>query len=849
MIRFSTFLVLVLPAVSPVAIYGDEATESPAVDYLRDVKPILAANCYRCHGPDEQESGLRLDSGATALEGGNAGPALVPGKSAESLLIQAVTGASDEVSRMPPEDEAEALSAENIGILRRWIDGGAAFPESEDPAPPAKFESDHWSFQPIRRPPLPAVTNSRWMRTPVDAFILARLEERGIAPSPAADRATLIRRLSLDLVGLPPSPAEVDQFVRDARPDAYERLVDRLLSSPRYGERWGRHWLDQARYADSDGYTNDVAREMWRYRDWVIDAVNRDAPFDQFTIEQFAGDMLPEATLEQQIATGFHRNTQRNREGGSDAEQYRVEAVVDRVSTTGVVFLGLTLGCARCHDHKYDPISQREFYEIFAFLNNQDEPQITVPLESRLRDDLQAVQQQVAAANKELLSYDAANAPRQAEWEAEIVAKINSPAGSDIDADLAKVLSVDGKERTEEQRRAVAAAFQMSDPERIKLAERLDNLKKRESALLKQTTTTTLVMKELAKPRQAYIHLRGEFLRKGKSVDPYTPRVLPPLPEQVESPNRLDFARWLVADDNPLTPRVTVNRSWLHFFGVGIVETENDFGQQGALPTHPELLDWLASEFIESGWSMKRLHRLIVNSAVYRQSSHMRPELAEIDAKNALLARQNRVRLEAEVIRDSALEAAGLLSAKVKGPSVFPPQPEGVMKMTRNPNRKWVVSTGEDRFRRGMYTYFWRSTPHPFLKLFNAPESNTTCTRRDRSNTPLQALTLLNDEAFVEAAQALAVRVLSEGSRRTADENLEHLFELALARRPEAAEFAALRDLLAAELADPASVDELQIFPGAQRHAAAAGVDPQQLAAWATVARAVLNLDEFITRE
>jgi len=788
---------------------ADADKNQPPVDYLRDVKPILKAHCWSCHGPEEQESDLRLDTAKAMLEGGNSGPAVVPGKSGESLLLKLITGKDEFRGRMPPEDDAQPLTKDQIALIRRWIDLGAKHPADEKAAIAERPQPTHWSFQPVTRPPLPRVEDRNWARNAIDRFILARLEEQGIKPSATADRATLIRRVSLDLIGLPPSPEEVAEFETDPRPDAYERLVDRLLASPHYGERWGRHWLDQARYADSDGYTNDRPRTMWAYRDWVIDSINCDQPFDRFTIEQLAGDLLPEATKDQIVATGFHRNTQINREGGSDREQYRVEAVVDRVSTTGVVFLGLTLGCARCHDHKYDPVSQREFYEIFAFLNSQDEPTITVAarkLDMQSAKQLGEVRNELSSAAKKL--------------------KALEKHFDDID------LSKKGRE---------------AHPERRKLTERIKQLKSKEKQIVDAITTQTYVMRERSRPRETYVMLRGNFLKRGKKVSPDVPDFLPPLPERqpVQRRTRLDLARWIVSPENPLTPRVTVNRNWMRLFGRGLVETEDDFGEQGTLPSHPRLLDWLASEFIRQGMSRKSLHRLIVTSATYRQASHARPELAGVDPDNRLLARQNRIRLDAEIIRDAGLTASGLLSRKLKGPSVFPPQPAGVMKMTRNPNRRWNVSPGEDRYRRGMYTYFWRSTPHPFLKLFNAPESNTACTRRDRANNPVQALTLLNDEAFIEMAQGLAVRVLRRpmGDDRA---RLERLFRICLAREPSKAEHGVLERLLTAERQADAPAKFTKFAPHAWLPE---GITDHELAAWTTVARAVLNLDEFITRE
>ena len=754
--------------------------------YVKQIKPLLARHCGRCHGPKKQESELRLDTGAKIIAGGNHGNAVVPGRPNASLLIQVVTDQAKDIGRMPPEGEGKLLTAKQIALLRRWIESGAKFPANET-STKQRRSSDHWSFQPIVRHTTPSVKNRSWVRNPIDAFILSKLEATKLSASPQAQRATLIRRLSLDLLGLPPSIAEVTAFVKDRRPGAYDHLVQRLLSSPRFGERWGRHWLDQARYADSDGYTNDNARKMWRYRDWVIDALNRDLTFDQFTVEQFAGDLLPKPTVDQIVATGFHRNTQRNREGGSNFEQYRTEAVIDRVATTGVVFLGLTLGCARCHDHKYDPISQREFYQIFAFLNNQEEPKITVPFRE---------------ASPELIALKS-------------------------------------------KRDALARQIKQGKIPKKTGQTRLKRLTDRLNKMIQARHTTTLVMRELKKPRRTTILIRGDFLRKGKQVQADVPDVLPPLAKKANA-SRLDLAHWLVSARNPLTPRVTVNRIWQQLFGVGIVETENDFGLQGSKPSHPKLLDWLASEFVRQQWSMKAFLRTIVTSSTYRQASIYRLDLARVDPRNRLLGRQNRLRLEGEVIRDTSLAASGLLTNRMKGPGVFPPQPAGVMKLTRNPNRKWRVSSGENRFRRGLYTFFWRSTPYPFLKLFNSPESNTTCTRRDRSNTPLQALTLLNDEVFVEAAQALAAHSLrssASGDRQ----RLIFAFRSCLARPPSKLEIQALEELLTHELAQANDKSLPKLHPAVQ--VLPNGVKRSTFAAWTSIARAILNLDEFITRE
>jgi mono/diheme cytochrome c family protein len=813
-----------------------------AVDYLRDVKPILAKHCYACHGADKQRSGLRLDTAAAALKGGNAGPAVVPGKSQVSRIVQAVRGADDVVA-MPPK--GTKLTAEEIAVLAAWIDQGAKFPADEKPQT-STVAAKRWSFQPPVRVVPPAVRDSAWLRNPIDNFVLARLEKEGIRPSPEADRVTLIRRVSLDLLGLPPSPQEVDDFLADARPGAYERLVDRLLASPHYGERAGRHWLDLARYADSNGYSIDAPRSMWPYRDWVLGALNRDMPFDQFTVAQLAGDLLPGATMQQKVATGFHRNTPINEEGGIDREQFRVESIIDRVNTTGAVFLGLTVGCCQCHDHKYDPLTQREYYQLFAFLNNADEPvlELGTPEELQRRKRIRG---EITVVGKRLKPLDATSPAGEVKWENGLTTPLRALLPSDIQA----ILEVPENGRTVAQKEKLSAAYRTSDQARLLTATlgspnpfvaaahlhlgttriRLDGelaaLKKQEPVI-----TTSLVMQERQTPRQTYIHLGGDFLRKGTPVSPDVPAVLPPLPARAEgTPNRLDLARWLVDPRNPLTARVAVNRYWQHYFGLGLVETENDFGTQGSPPSHPELLDWLATEFVRQGWSMKAMHRLIVTSAVYRQASKGRPELAVVDPRNRLLARQARLRLEAEFVRDAALACSGLLTRTVGGPSIFPPQPEGIYRFTQI-DKHWKATTGPDRYRRGLYTYFWRSAPHPGLTVFDAPDATTTCTRRNRSNTPLQALTLLNDQGYFELAQGLARRILREAQPDNA-ERLRHAFRLCLARGPSVAEQARLTELLARQLAE----------------SEASGEDAKQLAAWTTVARVLLNLDEFITRE
>ncbi len=872
------------------------------VDYLREVKPILARHCYSCHGAAQQKMKLRLDTAASIRKGGSGGPALVAGKSEDSLLFQAITGAEG-VTAMPYKKPR--LPDEQIALIKKWIDEGAKAPADE---PPDDGKSRHWAFQPPVRAEAPAVQQEAWARTPIDRFILARLEKEGIQPGPEADRVTLIRRLGLDLLGLPPSIEEVDAFVKDAAPDAYERLVDRLLASPHYGERWGRHWLDLARYADSNGFNIDAPREIWKYRDWVIDALNRDMPFDQFTIEQIAGDLLPavgdrpsaigqndahtsadsrQPTADSRIATGFHRNTLINQEGGIDAEQFRVEAVVDRVNTTASVFLGLTLGCAQCHDHKFDPFTQKEYYQLFAFFNNCDEPTLELPTPEQARER-KRIRGEIAQLQRQIKELDLATPTRQAEWQQ----GLSVEARLMLSAEIRGILDLAENSRTAKQKQQLAAVYRKLDQVRhlagglaeapaglpgvnLHLAMFRASAEKHIAELRKSEPdiVTTMVVQERAKPRDTTIHIQGDFTRKGAPVASGVPAVLHSLAPRFDapgSPTRLDFARWIVDPRNPLTARVIVNRLWQQYFGTGLVETSNDFGVQGTPPTHAELLDWLAVEFLNPSetksetrnsksetnakseirnpklaWSLKHMHRLIVTSATYRQSSRHRPELAKLDATNKLLGRQNRLRLEAEVVRDVSLTASGLLNRQIGGPSVFPPQPEGVFKFTQI-QKDWKPSAGPDRYRRGMYTHFWRSAPHPALMVFDAPESTTTCTRRNRSNTPLQSLTLLNDQAFFEFAQALAGRALREGPKNE-DKRVRYLFRLCLSREPSDAELQRLVRLAAEQRA------EFEADPEAAKSLAstefAKGIEPKQFAAWAMVARVLLNLDEFITRE
>ncbi len=790
-----------------------------------EVRPILKNNCEACHNAATRSGGLSFDSRESVLKGGKDGPAAKPGAPADSLLIQAVEQKGD--LKMPMG--RPRLKDEEIAILTRWVAQKLPWSAAEDAGKPRNW--DHWAFQVPKRPPLPVVRNKTWVRNPIDNFILARLEREKVEPSPEADRATLLRRVSLDLTGLPPTPREMQAFLADKSPGAYEKVVDRLLASPHYGERWGRHWLDAARYADSDGYSIDAPRPVWKYRDWVIDAFNKDMPFTQFTIEQIAGDLLPNPSVDQLIATGFQRNTPGNFEGGIDFEQYRNEAVADRVATTGSVFLGLTIGCARCHDHKYDPVKQKEFFQIFAYYNNTDE--ITTQGE---RDEFYRPYIDLPTPQEE--------ADAKAYWE------------------KATTLSREVEDYIEELQ---AKPHDEKDPPAYKDPELL----KRVAALrtfmqplgipgapeyhwAKPWVTRALVMRELPAPRPTYIQLAGDFTRTSERVYPGAPAVLTQYRNRAPvGSSRLDLARWLVDPSNPMTARVTVNRMWQEYFGKGIVETQDDFGLIGSHPTHPELLDWLATEFMARGWKQKAIHRLIVTSATYRQASKNRPELDEVDPYNKLLARQSRLRLDAEIIRDSGLVASGLLNPALGGPPVHPPIPDGAMNGAQI-KRAWDTDTGPDRYRRGIYTFFFRSNPAPSLGLFDAPDGTASCTRRIRSDSPLQSLTLMNDESFMEFAGALAKRALTEAGPAD-QERLDYIYLLVLGRKPMPKESARLLKFFADQKQvyseDAKDADVLLARPGMALEAGAGRNRAIELAAWVSVGRVMLNLDDFMTRE
>ncbi|MBX7208614.1 MAG: PSD1 and planctomycete cytochrome C domain-containing protein [Verrucomicrobiaceae bacterium] len=847
------------------------AGDSSVVRYNRDVLPILADQCFQCHGFDKanRKAGLHLDQreGAMAeLESG--ARAIVPGDVKASALVERIfTSDADEV--MPPKKSGKTLTVAQKDVLKRWIEQGA------------KYEP-HWAYvSPVKVEP-PVVAG---VTQPVDRFIRARLAKEGIAPAAEADRATLIRRVTLDLTGLPPAPLEVDAFVNDARADAFERVVDRLLKSEHFGERWARWWLDLAHYADSDGYLQDFIRPVaWRWRQWVVDAFNRDMPFDQFTIEQLAGDLLPGATVSQRMGTGFLRNTLSNREGGADLEEYRVNQVLDRTATLGTTWLALTTGCAQCHDHKFDAISQREFYQLYAFFNNADEVNFDAPLPGE-REPREAAQAEHDRKRAELIAPLAAQmAELQADWEKRL---LHAEAHPDEDFTWDRALELLGlqwgqslgegqleginiiktplAQRTQDQKDRLLDYFLKAAPaayaekwKTLKLAE----LKSKLDALAKELPPVTRApgMMSFSHQRTTHLFERGDFRRKGAEVNPGTPGALPPLfssptdsgrprigeekiirgrPESVGKPDRLTLARWLVTSEHPLTARVVVNRLWQEMFGRGIVATSENFGVRGDRPAHPELLDWLAVDFMRGGWSIKSTLRQIVLSETYRQSSKARPELAEGDPLNVLVARQQRLRLSAEAVRDASLAASGLLTRTIGGPSVKPPQPAAVSK--DGYKNDWTTSNGADRYRRGLYTWLQRTSPFAQSVTFDLPDLSRSCTRRERSNTPLQSLNLLNDPAFLEAAQALASRVRRECHGDDA-KRLHHAFQLTLSRPPREEEQKRLLGYLQQQRAifssDPKSAADLLQDQSASSDAA-----------WIALASVLLNLDEFITRE
>ena len=841
------------------------------IDFIRQVAPILQQRCLNCHGASKAEGGLRLHQAAATRRGGDSGVVLVVGKSDQSELLRRLK-TNDVEERMPLK--LKPLTRNEVQLLAAWIDQGANWPADYTIAPPAKARAEqaarHWAFQSLVVPTLPVVPGPAAINNGIDSFVQARLQQEKVQPSPTAKRDTLIRRVTLDLIGLPPTPAEVSEFLEDRRPDAYQRLVDRLLASPHYGERWARPWMDLCHYADTDGYLTDQQRPVaWRYRDWLVWALNQNMPFDQFTVEQLAGDLLPGATVEQKLATGFLRQTLSNREGGAEPEEFRVKQVVDRTEMVGTSWLGLTVGCARCHDHKYDPVSQREFYQLYACFNNADEINIDAPLpteavawrESRSKYqrrrraliDPQRTELETLQKRWEVKCLDAWENPGQdALWDRqwELLGLVWGGDLGEGQMEGVEIAKLPWETRTERQRDDLldyflrhASVIDAPKAKELKVGELQGKLQ----ALKKEfpRATRAPIMRAAQTHRDNYVHERGEFRDRGQGVQPGVPGCIPSWHPQPQEDSRLTLARWLVDKKNPLTARVTVNRMWEQFFGRGLVLTTEDFGLRGETPSHPELLDWLAVEFIRSGWDVKAMHRLIVTSATYRQSSVPRPKLLTRDPGNTWLARQNSLRVSAETLRDMGLAVSGLLHARLGGPSVKPPQPERVT-MEAFGRNDWKPSPAPDRYRRGLYTFIIRTAPFAQSATFDSPNPNQICSRRIRSNTPLQALVLLNDPVFYEMAQSMAIRVLRT-QHGSDEERVDDVFRLCLARRPNMAEQQRLlqyldvqRKMLAADAANVKTI--LGSWADDQ-------VDATQQAAWTNLCSVLLNLHEFITRD
>ncbi|MHB8866342.1 MAG: PSD1 and planctomycete cytochrome C domain-containing protein [Pirellulaceae bacterium] len=843
MVMLNGFLaVLLLAALANLA--QADAPLPEKVDFNRDVRPILADNCFFCHGPDpnHREADLRLDVREEALESA----ALVPGEPAESALIERIL-ADDPEERMPPADSRKELTERQKEILKLWIEQGAEYQR-------------HWAYE----PPVKADVNLAAGHNGVDLLVGRRLAEIGLKPSAEADRRTLIRRLSWDLIGLPPTPEEVLAFENDASPMAYENLVDRLLQNPHYGERMAIAWLDVVRFADTIGYHSDNPRNVWPYRDWVIKCFNDNKPFDRFTIEQIAGDLLPDASQETRVGSAFNRLLLTTEEGGAQAKDYEARMVADRVRAIGTAWLGQTTGCAQCHDHKFDPFTARDFYSLGAFFADIEEPilgrredgmTVLTPEQELRLAALDAARAEAASGFDAIVpQLDAA----QQQWEADIVAydvtlpelRPESQASDAAKQAARQVIDiVKSPSRTAEQQQVVQAFFR-GTVTRLFAAQREAVAKaERERREYYDSLPKCLVSVSTPNKRIVRILPRGNWMdESGEVVKPALPHYLPQPATEGRELTRLDLARWLVSRDNPLTPRTTMNRLWKHFFGGGLSKTLDDLGAQGEPPANPALLDWLACEFMDSGWDMKHMVRTIVTSATYRQVSTATPDLMAADPYNREYARQSAFRLDAELIRDTALAASGLLVPSIGGPSVKPYQPDGYWENLNFPTRDYVPDTGDSQYRRGLYVWWQRSFLHPSVLAFDAPSREECTAERARSNIPQQALVLLNDPTYVEAARSLAARVLDE-CNGAPEERLVRAWQLALQRNPRQDEVKTMLELLdlhrGVYRADPKAAEELLKVGFAP---APADMDNVELAAWTHVARVLLNLHEAITR-
>ncbi len=806
------------------------------VSFNRDVRPILSDKCFACHGPDSnaRKADLRLDLRDSALT------VIEPGKIDESELIHRIT-ASDPDEVMPPVKFHKKISKQEVGILRDWVEQGAPY-------------ESHWSFIPLAAVTPPQVQSGDVFNA-IDQFVLARLQNAGLNPASQADRRTLIRRVTLDLTGLPPTPAEVDDFVNDSDPldVAYGKVVDRLLKSARYGEHMAYSWLDAARYADSDGYESDPLRNMWPWRDWVVWALNSNMPYDRFIIEQLAGDMLPGATMRQKLATGFNRNHRLNNEGGILPEEWLVEYVADRAETTATVFMGLTWGCARCHDHKYDPISQTDYYSLFAFFHK-------LPEQGSARGDRNAEPMMHSPPLPKIEEYEAnqkALAPLKAEQSTlaaaqqftaqlkEWIVQLDDAQRKKLPKEIAPV----APDKWNAKQKAAARDYFLKNvhQETATLQKQIAVWEKRQAALLK-AGAKVMVMADMAQPRKTHVLIRGAYDRPGEEVAAETPSWLPPMKKSAPR-NRLGLAQWLVDPQHPLTARVAVNRIWTHHFGAGLVKTPEDFGSQGESPSHPALLDYLAASFIESGWDVKGLHKLIVMSRSYRQSSGMSQELLARDPENRLLARGPRERLAAAVIRDQALFLGGLLVEEMGGPAVKPYQPDGLWREIIKGGPTYKRDTGSKLYRRSLYSLWRRAVKPPLMMLLDANERDTCRVSQKRTNTPLQALLLLNDVVFVEAARGMGSRMMLEGGT-TEPERITWGMRLATSRPPTSEELKILQEELTSyrqSFQANAVAAKALVNIGESKPNETLAVD--ELAAYTALARLLLNLDETITKE
>lgn len=822
----------------------------PALDFNRDIRPILAENCFYCHGQDanKRQADLRLDIRDAAIEAG----AIVPNEPRASELVARIN-ATNLRELMPPPKSNRRLSPEQKKRLERWIEEGAHY-------------APHWAFVAPRRPAEPAVKNTRWARNPIDRFVLAKLEAEGLSPSPEADRPTLIKRLSIDLIGLPPTPAEVDAFVADTDPKAYENLVDRLLASPHYGERMALPWLDAARYADSNGFQQDGDTWQWIWRDWLVKALNDDMPFDQFTIRLLAGDLLPNATIEDKIASGFNRNHLLNGEGGAIPEEQRWVNLFDRVDTTSTTWLGLTMACAQCHDHKFDPITQKDYYSLLDAFNRVPESGTPQFFSSRIRVASPFVELPTEQNRAKIAEFEARLKQAEAErklatesafegWRLGLLADGKPADGKGLPDSLASILRRPEGQRSEAEKKALDAGLRKHFDDRVRPAlvarlpalAKVDAIRKQLDAYRGDQLPRVMIMSD-ASPRKTAILSRGEYLKPTKPVSFATPAFLPPLPAGAPA-NRLGLARWLVMPEHPLTARVQVNRLWQQAFGTGIVKTAEDFGVQSELPVHGELLDWLAVEFRERGWGMKALHRLIVTSATYRQSSRATPAGLARDAENRLYARASRFRMPSLILRDWALASSGLIDLEIGGRPVYPYQPDAIweaLAITKERDFTYPASSGKDLYRRSLYT-FWRRTVGP-ANMFDTSNRQTCRVRSATTSTPLHALTTLNDPTWVEAARTLAERSMK--AAKSIDDRLATAFRLVMCRRPTDLDLAILRRAYARQAGiyakDHAAARALLGVGESRRDEA---LEPAEHAALSAVCLAILNLDEALTRE